>query len=310
MNTALAPQAGTSLVTKFATRFGVEPNKLLTTLKVTAFKQSQGKEVSNEQMMALLIVADQYGLNPWTKEIFAFDDKHKGIIPVVSVDGWARIVNEHPQFDGVEYRYADQLVTMPDGKPCPEWCESVFYRKDRSRPIIVREYLDEVYIGPRGNPPIRGPWQTHTKRFLRHKAFIQGARIAFGYGGIHDEDEASRIIEGEAFRVQPTQSAEVADLQERLTQRAQIAADDGKTIDVDTSTGEVLGHAQQEAQPDQAKAPSKPTALQTAIKQLNAAKNRDALDTAMDLYGRDGLSEEGRETVKAAYEERCAEFDS
>jgi hypothetical protein len=51
-------------------------------------------------MMALLIVADQYGLNPWTKEIYAFPDKSNGIVPVVGVDGWARIINTHEQFDG------------------------------------------------------------------------------------------------------------------------------------------------------------------------------------------------------------------
>jgi hypothetical protein len=32
---------------------------------------------------------------------------------------------------------------------------------------------------------------------LRHKAYIQGARIAFGLSGIYDEDEAARIIEAE-----------------------------------------------------------------------------------------------------------------
>ncbi|MGE9253208.1 recombinase RecT, partial [Escherichia coli] len=53
-----------------AARFSVEPGKMLATLKSTAFKG----DVSNEQMIALLIVADQYGLNPWTKEIYAFPD--------------------------------------------------------------------------------------------------------------------------------------------------------------------------------------------------------------------------------------------
>lgn len=30
---------------------------------------------------------------------------------------------------------------------------------------------------------------------LRHKAMIQCARVAFGYGGIFDQDEAERIVE-------------------------------------------------------------------------------------------------------------------
>lgn len=183
-----------SLIQKFADRYSVDPTKLMNTLKATAFRQRNDKEVSNEQMMALLIVADQYKLNPFTKEIFAYDDKG-AIVPVVSVDGWARIMNEHPQFNGVEFRYSEEIVTMPGGKPCPAWCEAVIYRRDRERPIIVREYLDEVYQEPRGEKKYAGPWQTHTKRFLRHKTLIQGNRVAFGFAGIYDEDEAARIVE-------------------------------------------------------------------------------------------------------------------
>lgn len=198
-----------SLVHKFAAKFGIESEKLLATLKATAFKQRDNDEpISNEQMAALLIVADQYGLNPFTKEIFAFSDKRAGIIPVVSVDGWARIINENPAFDGVEFRQAEAMTEPVGGRPCPDWIECVIYRKDRSHPIVVREYLDECYRKPFGGTSktgkeytVDGPWQTHTKRFLRHKSLIQCARIAFGFAGIYDEDEAHRIIEGAATRV-------------------------------------------------------------------------------------------------------------
>lgn len=204
-----------SLVQKFADRYGIEADKLLGTLKATAFRQREGKTVTNEQMAALLIVADQYRLNPFTKEIFAFEDKG-AIIPVVSVDGWARIINEHPMLDGIEFAYSEEIEHNAGAKKCPAWCEVIITRKDRSKPVVVREYLDEVYIGPRGTPPKNGPWQTHTKRFLRHKTLIQGSRIAFGFAGIHDEDEAHRIIEGQAVR---TERPEVADLADRLRQR-------------------------------------------------------------------------------------------
>ena len=36
---------------------------------------------------------------------------------------------------------------------------------------------------------------------LRHRAMIQCARIAFGLGGIHDEDDAETIAEAEPPRV-------------------------------------------------------------------------------------------------------------
>ena len=174
MTTSVAlqqPQAP-SLLAKMAARYSVDPSKMLTTLKATAFKG----DVSNEQMMALLIVADQFKLNPWTKEIYAFPDRQNGIVPVIGVDGWARIINEHPQFDGLEFAQDDDS------------CTCIVYRKDRSHPIKVTEYLAECKRDV-------GPWRSHPKRMLRHKALVQAARLAFGFVGAYDPDEAENIVE-------------------------------------------------------------------------------------------------------------------
>ena len=191
MSTALI-----TLTNKLAANFdmGESGAELVSTLKATAFKG----DVSDAQMMALLIVANQYRLNPWTKEIYAFPDKNNGIVPVVGVDGWSRIINQHPQFDGMEFVMSETMVTMDGARvPAPEWIECSMYRKDRSKPIVVREYLDEVYREPfKGKyGAVTGPWQTHPKRFERHKAMIQCARVAFGFVGIYDQDEAERIVE-------------------------------------------------------------------------------------------------------------------
>lgn len=201
---AVVDSAKGALLARFAEKFGVDKLKVGEILKATVFKQPKGKggapaeEVSNEQLAALLIVADQYGLNPFTKEIYAFPDKQKGIVPVIGVDGWNRIMNDHPAMDGIEFRYSETMLKADaDAKDCPEWVEVVIYRKDRSHPIVVREYLDECYRkafdGQYGK--VTGPWQSHTRRFLRHKALIQGARIAFGFSGVYDEDEAQAISE-------------------------------------------------------------------------------------------------------------------
>lgn len=191
-----------SLLTKFSNRYSVEPGKMLETLKNVAFKQKNGT-VTNEQMIALLLVADQYKLNPFTKEIYAYPDKGQ-IVPVVGVDGWSRIINSHEQFDGMDFEYSENIMTMDGGKPCHEWVECKIHRKDRQHPVVVREYLDEVYR----KANYVGPWQTHTKRMLRHKATIQCARLAFGFVGIFEEDEATRIIEAQAVEVQTKASPE------------------------------------------------------------------------------------------------------
>lgn len=199
---ATTNRTGGKLIERFAGKYGVDAGKMLNTLKLTAFQSD--KPISDEQMMALLIVAEQYGLNPFTKELYAFPDKKKGIIPIVSVDGWIRIVNTHEQYNGVAFIYSEEMVRHPDGEhqPCHEWVECIIHRKDRDHSVVVREYFDECYREPfksRGNNgeyTVNGPWQTHAKRFLRHKAWIQCARLAFGFAGIYDQDEAERIVEG------------------------------------------------------------------------------------------------------------------
>lgn len=173
----------TTQINQLAERFELpQSEELYNVLKATAFKG----EVTDAQLSALLIVSKQYGLNPWTKEIYAFPDKG-GIVPVVGVDGWSRIINEHPQFDGEEFEYGPTFTHK--NKTVHEWIECVIYRKDRSKPTRIREYFDEV------NRDSATPWNSHPKRMHRHKALIQSARLAFGFGGIFDADEAERIIE-------------------------------------------------------------------------------------------------------------------
>jgi len=162
-----------SQVNQLAEQFNIPASDDLTSvLKATAFKGN----VSDAQMSALLIVASQYKLNPWTKEIYAFPDQNNGIVPVVGVDGWSRIINSHPQFDGMDFEQDDEA------------CTCIIYRKDRSHPVKTTEYMSECKRGTK-------PWQSHPKRMLRHKAMIQCARLAFGYVGIYELDEAERIAE-------------------------------------------------------------------------------------------------------------------
>lgn len=205
------------LFEKFGTKFGVDQDVLIETLKATAFKTKAGDPlVTNEQLIALLIVADQYGLNPFTKEIYAYPDKQNGIVPVVSVDGWIRIINEHPQYDGADLAQSDVLVSHPSNehRPCFDSMTVTIYRKDRDRPTVVTEYFDEVYRAPftgrrqdGSTYAMSGPWQTHPKRLLRHKTLIQGGRVAFGFAGIYDEDEATRIVESDSHSIVAVQSA-------------------------------------------------------------------------------------------------------
>ena len=240
---AIAP-ARQSLVEKFAGKFGVEPEKMLATLRATAFKQREAKPgappppvVTNEHMMALLVVADQYGLNPWTREIYAFADSQSGIVPVVGVDGWSRIINERPELDGIQFNEAEPVGNAP-----PAWIECAMFRKDRRVPIVVREYLTEC----RRNTPA---WGSHPRRMLRHRALIQCARVAFGFAGLADPDEADRIVNGEARVVES--GANLDELNERMMSRSSRPdylpiGQDAKTTEAETASSTPVG-----SKPDQ-----------------------------------------------------------
>ena len=285
----------TTLTRTLATKLDMgDGANLIETLKATAFKG----QVSDAQMTALLVVANQYALNPWTKEIYAFPDKNNGIVPVVGVDGWSRIINSHPQFDGIEFEQND------------ESCTCIIYRKDRNRPIKVTEWMAECRRSG------MGPWQSHPRRMLRHKAMIQCARLAFGYGGIYDQDEAERIVEASPVKhMGSVERAEPAELPtysaDQFTKnlpawRAAIAA--GKAtadaVIAKASTKGTLTPEQEAAIRAPIEQPAHPPAQQaepvtdvqpkgepqvmlekTVGDQLHAAATLDALYEAADLIG-------------------------
>lgn len=187
-----------SLVTKFASRYSIESNKLLETLKQTAFKQQGNKPISNEQMAALLVVADQYGLNPFTREIYAFPNQTGAIVPIVGLDGWSRIINSQDAFDGMEFNDVGETSMVGKRKrDCPAGIECIIYRKDREHPTRITEWISECHRET-------NPWDDMPRRMLRHKALVQCARLAFAFVGIYDEDEAQRIIEGEVVSSPPS----------------------------------------------------------------------------------------------------------
>ena len=303
----------TTLTRTLATKLDMgDGADLIGTLKATAFKG----QVSDAQMTALLVVANQYALNPWTKEIYAFPDKNNGIVPVVGVDGWSRIINSHPQFDGIEFEQND------------ESCTCIIYRKDRNRPIKVTEWMAECRRSG------MGPWQSHPRRMLRHKAMIQCARLAFGYGGIYDQDEAERIVEaspvkhmGSVERAEPAELPTYSADQFTKNLPAWIAAIAAGKATADAviakaSTKGTLTPEQEAAIRAPIEQPAPPPAQQaepvtdvrpkgepqemlekTVGDQLHAAATLDALYEAADLIG-EVADPEARARLTQFFEER------
>jgi hypothetical protein len=166
------------------------------------------------------VVANAYKLNPFIKEIYAYPTRSGGIQPVIGIDGWCKLANSRPEFDGVEFTYAGEEDDLS--------CTCTIHRKDRTKPTIVTEYLAEC----RGNTE---PWKKYPRRMLRHKAYMQCARYAFGFAGVIDEDEAQQLKETGAVVV-ATEQAEPSNkakaIAEKVTRRRAPVADPAPVVEV------------------------------------------------------------------------------
>lgn len=170
-----AEQRQSSLLAIMAAKYHMDPQTFANTVRKTAMPSN----ATNEEFAAFMMVAKEYNLNPILKEIHAFPKKGGGIQPIVSIDGWISLVNQHPQADGHKFEwFRDKNGNLLS-------CKCVMYRKDRSHPVEAEEYLLEC------KRPTE-PWKME-HRMLRHRAFIQAARLCFGFSGIMDEDEAATI---------------------------------------------------------------------------------------------------------------------
>ena len=154
-----------------AARLNIDAPKLLETLKATVFKGA-----SDNELAALVLVSNEYNLNPFLKELYAFPAKGGGITPIVSVDGWNKMLLRQDTFDGIRFEFQDDQ----DGKPYS--CTATVHVKGRTHPVEVTEYFDECKRNT-------DPWNNMPRRMLRNRTLCQAARMAFGFSGVFHEEE-------------------------------------------------------------------------------------------------------------------------
>lgn len=155
------------------------------------------KDVSSKdsEMNVIVNICESYNLNPTLGHLYIKRDEQGYMFPTLTVDGWYKLINEHPDFDGCEFEESNHQIEVPkvDKDSTTIYCFDKIgcriYRKGRSKTPTVYEYLTECFNY------FNGAWFTHPKRLLRHKAFIQAARVVFNLSGIYDPEEVNAIIE-------------------------------------------------------------------------------------------------------------------
>jgi hypothetical protein len=91
-------------------------------------------------------LANKYGLDPLSDQIILIQSQNDTYQAFITIDGWSKLINEHPQYAGMSLRDSTELK---DG--IPTWIECTIYRNDRILPIVIKEYYEEViYADPEG----------------------------------------------------------------------------------------------------------------------------------------------------------------
>lgn len=177
-----------SAINLMASRMSVEPTKLFETLKATVFQKA-----TTEELLALVVVANEYRLNPFLKELYAFPAKGGGIVPIVSVDGWNKMLVNQPDFDGIEFEFQE------DESGLPVSCTATIHVKNRSHPVKITEYMAECKRNT-------DPWNNMPHRMLRNRTLCQASRVAFGFSGVKHEEETDAItVESVVVSSTPTE---------------------------------------------------------------------------------------------------------
>ena len=119
------------------------------------------------QLNALRLIA-MHALDPFTDEISInqYEDGHWQAF--ITIDGWSKLINNHPAFSGISFTESSELV---NGMPI--WMGCAIYRNDRAVPIELKEYLCEIQTE-------HSIWREMPRRMLRHRVIAQCARLAFG----------------------------------------------------------------------------------------------------------------------------------
>lgn len=181
--TNIKPEKSLGLVDTLAKMAKLNAETFAQTVRSVALPQG----ISKEQFTAFLMVCHEHRLNPITREIYGFE-AHGKIQPIVSIDGWLKIINSRPEMNGMKFKdhFSPEGSSPPEGVLTAITC--TIYRSDREHPYELTEYMSECKRNTE-------TWKNWPARMLRHKATIQCARYAFGFAGIYDPDEGARIAE-------------------------------------------------------------------------------------------------------------------
>ena len=176
--------------------------------QVALVKKTVAKDATNDELSMFLHVAGKYNLDPLTKEIWFLK---MGGVPTITTsrDGYLKVANEHPHFDGLcsDVVYAkDSFTKTPEGvnhtygvgeRGAILGAYALIFRKDRKYPIYVYAPLKD-YLK---TSPI---WKTYPHAMILKVAEAMALKRAFSLSGLVTTEELGTPDEKETVDAQFT----------------------------------------------------------------------------------------------------------
>ena len=134
---ALVTQRHRTITESTAAFLGIDAAKVFDLLRGVWTVTNGKPPLSNQELMVGMALVSRYGLDPFAREIYVTRDNKGKLMVVVGVDGWIRVLNRTPGYDGFE-----QELVLGEGGEIKEVITRI-YSKDRSHPATYRAFASD-----------------------------------------------------------------------------------------------------------------------------------------------------------------------
>lgn len=193
---------------------GVAVDRYEDQVMVQTLKDTVAKGATDSEFRMFIEVCKSTGLNPFLKEIWCAVPMKNGqrsygqVLIMAARDGYLRVANENPMFDGIETRVErDEKTKIPIKAVCTVW------RKDRAHPTIAEAYFSEYYKPGYGDKP--GIWDTYKSAMIGKVAEVLALKRSFSINGVVTEEEIGQLETPEETKTRAEKIADAKAVAER-----------------------------------------------------------------------------------------------
>ncbi|HYT08966.1 MAG TPA: RecT family recombinase [Rugosimonospora sp.] len=142
---------------------------------LSTIRQTVCRGASDPQFRMFIEVCKSTGLDPFLKEIWFVP----GVGIMAGRDGYLRVANRHPQFDGMKTVVERDAKNVPIKAVCEVW------RKDRAHSVSCEAYFNE-YVKPTPS------WKQYPSAMIGKVAEVMALKRSFSINGVVTEEEIGR----------------------------------------------------------------------------------------------------------------------